>query len=151
VTSSPIVKHYVDPNSPAAAASIEANRKRYLNSNNSKDLGLNFRTSATAMYGLILGVLFGVFITAALFGASIIVFCRKRPRKRKNLVTNRVVAAESELEKLTASTISNSTPSIRPMTPSSLINIINPVQKPRRFNFVNSPMTPKGKNRLFVL
>uniref|UniRef100_T1KTD7 Ig-like domain-containing protein n=1 Tax=Tetranychus urticae TaxID=32264 RepID=T1KTD7_TETUR len=127
--------------SPAAEASIEPGLHHVhsgsksissLHNPSSSSSTTSNSESHTTLYGLILGILFGIFITASLFGAIIIIFCRRRSNRRSTLGTNRVVAAESELEKLTTSTISGSTPSIQPMAPPSVVDIINPIRKPPR-------------------
>lgn len=101
------------------------------NNNNPKNAG------SAALYGMILGVLFGMFITAFIFGSIIILFCRKRSNSRSNtLASNRVVAAESELEKLTTSNcMPGFTPDIHQMPPPCVVDIINPIQKPPRLSF----------------
>ncbi|XP_074602178.1 uncharacterized protein LOC141855888 isoform X2 [Brevipalpus obovatus] len=136
-----------DADSPAAQASIESlHRSGEKISDN--DLVMsnsnNHSTAKTTIYGMILGILFGMFITALLFGAVILIFCRKRTHSRNSLGTDRVVAAESELEKLTASTISGSNPSLRPMAPSPVTDMINPIRKPPRLALTGLPLTVTG-------
>lgn len=142
-----------DSDSPAAEASRESIGSNSHVQSSDHDGGVGSGTTKTAgsttIYGMILGVLFGMFITALLFGAVIIIFCRKKSNSHRNTLvgSNRVVAAESELEKLTASTISGSTPSIQPMAPSSVVDMINPVRKPPRLGLTGAPLTAAGKLR----
>ncbi|RWS05241.1 Leucine-rich repeat and fibronectin type-III domain-containing protein 5-like protein, partial [Dinothrombium tinctorium] len=135
---------------PAAAASIESenNKNSFDNSSDTKTMP----ATNSVVIGLVLGILFGIFLVLVLFGIVVVLLCRRRQyRRRSSIGTNRVVAVDSELEKLTASTISGSTPSVLPSCPSTVpsidTRIVNPIQKPPR----STPTMPTGTPQVWLI
>ncbi|RWS28409.1 leucine-rich repeat-containing protein 24-like protein [Leptotrombidium deliense] len=136
----------------SAAASIESGNKNAVDNNSSSKA---VPTASSLVIGLVLGILFGIFLVLILFGIVVVLLCRRRNyRRRSSLGNNRVVAIDSELEKLTTSTLSGSTPSVLPSCPSTApsvaTTIINPVQKPPRVAF-SGTSTPTGTPQVWLI
>lgn len=139
----------------AAASSSDSINKSDSKGGNLADDGKRISPSSNSVFiGLVLGILFGIFLVLVLFGIAVVVLCRRRRNRRRSSPSmSRVVAAESELEKLTSSTISGSNVGVSGLlgttngVPSTLTTtLINPVQKPPRLGFGSAmtPSTPTG-------
>jgi hypothetical protein len=68
--------------------------------------------------GLVLGILFGIFLVLVLFGISVILLCRRRQQKQTNINGTSGMTDDAELEKLTTNSIVSTK--------------VNPIQKPPR-------------------